>query len=99
MAVDAETALGKILEWAWVALVGVLVGCHRKVNGLEARQALLEQNLEHLEQQRKEDRDQREDSRGQLLDTIELHNKVVVAKLDAVTERVTAVEKLVKNGH
>lgn len=99
MAVDPENVLARIFEWAWVALAGVLVGCHRKLTGLEARQALLEQNLEHLEQRRKEDRDLREDNRGQLMETIELHNKVVVAKLDAVTERVTAVEKLVKNGH
>lgn len=96
---SSDGVLVKIFEWAWLALVAVIVGCHRKVTGIEARQALLDQNFEHLQQRRKEDSELRDSSRAQLMETIELHNKVVVAKLDTVSERVTAVEKLVKNGH
>lgn len=96
MALDPENVVVKVFEWAWLALVAVIVGCHRKVTGLEAKQALLDQNFSHLEQRRQEDREAREDQRQQLMETIELHNKMVCGKIDAVNTRVTSVEKLVK---
>ena len=98
MALDPENVIVKIFEWAWLALGAVIVGCHRKVTGLEAKQALLAQNFSHLEQRRQEDRNARDEQRGTLMDTIELNNQVVCAKLDAVDARVTSVEKLVRNG-
>lgn len=98
MPIDPENVVVRIFEWAWIAVVAVIVGGYRKVTGLEAQQALLSQNLEHLEQRRQEDKELREDNRGQLMSTIELHNKMVCQKIDAVNARVSSVENLVKNG-
>ena len=81
-----------ILDYVWVPIVTALTLLWSKFVGVDMRTKLLEQSEAHYRAQRLEDRMLRDEQRKEILDKIDKHHSLTMAKLDAVELRV-------KNGH
>lgn len=81
---DSDSLLLRVLEWAWLSLIAVILHIYRKLTGLDTQAQLLDQQAEHHEKLRKEEKDLRNDQRKEILDKIDSHHKTVMTKLDNV---------------
>lgn len=90
-AMDGDTFL-KILEWAWLALIGMGVTIWRKISGMEMRQAVLDQQNLHFEKQRIEDKKLRDEQRREMVSLVNKHHETVMTEI-------TELKRIAKNGH
>ena len=84
--------LFKILEWAWIGIVGMVVHLYRKLIGLDTQHQILQEARTCNAMQRKEDLDRHDSQRTEMMDAINRHNDQVMHRLDSL-------EKTVRNGH
>ena len=89
---DPDNILLKILEWAWLGLVALIVHIYRKLIGLDTQQQILQEARTCQARQRQEDQRHHDKQRGETLAAIDRSN-------DQVSERLTSLEKAVRNGH
>ena len=81
-----------ILDYVWVPIVTALALLWSKFSGLDTQTKLLAQACEACKLRRAEDRALRDEQRREILNKIDSHHKLTMAKLDAVEVRI-------KNGH
>ena len=89
---DSDNILLKVLEWAWIGIVGVIIHIYRKLIGLDTQHQLLQESRTANASQRKEDLERFDSQRTEMIDVINRHNDQVMHRLDSL-------EKTVRNGH
>jgi hypothetical protein len=80
------------LDYIWVPIVTALTLLWSKFGGLDTRTKLLAQACAACNLRRAEDRAWRDEQRREILNKIDSHHKITMAKLEAVEVRI-------KNGH
>ena len=81
-----------ILDYVWVPIVTALALLWSKFAGVDIRTKLLAQACVACNLRRAEDRAWRDEQRREILNKIDSHHKITMAKLEAVEVRI-------KNGH
>lgn len=81
-----------LLDYVWVPIVTALALLWSKLHGLDTRSKLMAQACESCEKRRLEDRAWRDEQRREILNKIDSHHKLTMAKMDAIETRI-------KNGH
>ena len=89
---DSDNILFKVLEWAWIGVVGMIMHIYRKLTGMETQHRILQEARTAAAEQRREDLDRLDSQRSELMEAINRHNDQVMHRLDSL-------EKTVRNGH
>ena len=87
-----QSTLQILLDYIWVPIVSVIALLWNRVMGIDIRTRLLSQSCDARKMQRAEDRKWRDEQRREILEKIDQHHKLTMAKMDAIEVRV-------KNGH
>jgi hypothetical protein len=90
---DSDNILLKILEWAWIGIVGMIVHIYRKLMGHDTQHKILNEARTAQAEQRREDQERHKEDRKEVMDTIIRHNTEVMNKFDRIE---TVIRK---NGH
>ena len=88
---DSDNILIKILEWAWIGLFGMIVHIYRKIVGLDTQHQIINESRTLQAEQRKEDLENHNTQRTEMMDAINRHNDQVMRRLDAL-------ERVCRNG-
>ena len=88
---DSDNILFKILEYAWVGIVAVIIHMYRKLVGLDTQHQILQEARTFMAEQRKEDLDRGERQRGEMIETMNSNN-------NRVLDRLGSLEKAIRNG-
>lgn len=89
---DSDNILLRILEWAWIGIVGLIIHIYRKLIGLDTQHQILQESRTVTAEQRREDLTRHDAQRAEMLDAVNRHN-------DRVMDRLERLEKVIRNGH
>ena len=87
-----QSTLQILLDYIWVPIVTALALMWSRLHGLDTQSRLLRQACSACDLRRAEDRAWRDEQRREILNKIDSHHKITMAKLEAVEVRI-------KNGH
>ena len=87
-----QSTLKILLDYIWVPIVTALALLWSRLHGLDTQAKLLDQACRSCESRIAQDRAWRDEQRREILNKIDSHHKITMAKMDAIELRI-------KNGH